>query len=101
LNEGTLTVALDTEISEELSQEGDVRDLIRGIQNTRKEMGLAVTDRIGLQLFGSEGLKQAWLKFSEYVAAETLAQSVEWHKTEGMKNLEAGEETWFVQIKKV
>jgi isoleucyl-tRNA synthetase len=101
LNEGTLTVALDTEISEELSQEGDVRDLIRGIQNTRKEMGLAVTDRIGLQLFGSEGLKQAWLKFSEYVAAETLAQSVEWHKTEGMKNLEAGEETWFLLIKRV
>lgn len=100
LNEGTLTVALDTEITEELSQEGDIRDLIRGVQNTRKEMGLEVTDRIRLRTFGSDRLKQAWDKFSDYAAAETLAASTAWGKTENMKELEAGEETWFVHIEK-
>ncbi|MDR2486235.1 MAG: isoleucine--tRNA ligase [Treponema sp.] len=100
LNEGTLTVALDTEITEELSQEGDIRDLIRGVQNSRKEMGLEVTDRIRLRTFGSDRLKQAWDKFSDYAAAETLAASRSWGKTGNMKELEAGEETWFVHIEK-
>ena len=39
LNEGTLTVGLDTLLTKELIQEGQVRDLIRGIQNLRKEKG--------------------------------------------------------------
>jgi isoleucyl-tRNA synthetase len=100
LNQGTLTVGLDTEITGDLAQEGDIRDLIRGVQNTRKELGLEITDRIRLGLFGSDRLKQAWDKFSDYAAAETLAVSVVWGKAEGMKELEAGEECWFVHIEK-
>jgi isoleucyl-tRNA synthetase len=104
LNEGTLTVGLDTEITEELAREGDARDLIRGVQNTRKEMGLAVTDRIRLRLFGSERLRRAWDAFAEVVKAETLAGAVEWGEgdtMEGMKKIEAGEEVWFVHLEKV
>jgi isoleucyl-tRNA synthetase len=100
LNEGTLTVALDTEITGELSREGDVRDLVRGVQNARKEMGLAVTDRIRLYLFGSERLKEAWEAFADYAAAETLAVSVEWGEVEGQIGLEAGDEKWLVKIEK-
>jgi isoleucyl-tRNA synthetase len=100
LNEGTLTVALDTEITPELSREGDVRDLVRGVQNTRKEINLAVTDRIRIRLYGSERLKQAWEAFADYVAAETLASRVEWGQTEGQIPLEAGDETWLVKIEK-
>jgi isoleucyl-tRNA synthetase len=96
-----LTVALDTELTPELSREGDVRDLIRGVQNARKEQDLAVTDRISLRLFGSERLKQAWEAFADYVAAETLASRVEWGQTEGQIPLEAGDETWWVKIGKV
>jgi len=101
LNEGTLTVGLDTEITRELSMEGDIRDLIRGIQNTRKKMGLSVTDRIELCVFGSDYLKEAWERFSETAAAETLAVKTEWLKADGQTPLEAGEETWFVKIVKV
>ncbi|MDR2701662.1 MAG: DUF5915 domain-containing protein, partial [Spirochaetaceae bacterium] len=100
LNEGTLTVALDTEISEELSREGDVRDLIRGVQNARKESGLEVTDRIILYIHGSPRLKDAWEAFSDHVASETLAVVVEWGKTAGMIELEAGEDKWFIKIAK-
>jgi isoleucyl-tRNA synthetase len=101
LNEGTLTVALDTEITEELSREGDVRDLIRGVQNLRKEMGFAVTDRIRLNVFGSERLEKAWRSFAEMAASEVLAAEAEWKKTDGQVTLEAGEEAWLVKIEKV
>jgi len=98
LNEGTLTVGLDTEITRELSMEGDIRDLIRGIQNARKEMGLSVTDRIELCLHGVDSLKEAWDNFNETVATETLAIKTQWAKTDGQIPIEAGDETWQVKI---
>jgi isoleucyl-tRNA synthetase len=101
LNEGTLTVGLDTEVTEDLAREGDVRDLVRGVQNARKEQDLAVTDRIRLYLFGSERLKAAWTAFSDYVAAEILAVSVVWGPVEGQTSLEAGDESWLVKIEKI
>jgi len=100
LNEGTLTVGLDTEITRELSMEGDIRDLIRGIQNTRKETGLSVTDRIELCVHGSDSLKEAWDRFNKTAAEETLAVKTEWAKADGQISIEAGEETWQVKIKK-
>jgi isoleucyl-tRNA synthetase len=100
LNEGTLTVGLDTEITEELSREGDVRDLVRGVQNLRKERGLEVTDRIRLFLYGSERLKEAWKHFSVFVASETLASGTEWTKKDTQVSMEAGEDMWFVDIEK-
>ena len=100
LNEGTLTVALDTEITAELSAEGDVRDLVRGVQNLRKEMGLEVSDRITLALHGSDRLKKAWLSMRDYVAAETLATSVEWAAKSGQTPIEAGDESWQVSLEK-
>ena len=99
-NEGTLTVGLDTEVTEELSLEGDVRDLVRGVQNLRKESGFDVTDRISMRLAGSDRLKKAWEAFSEYVASETLATSVVWGEAGGMTDVEAGEESWRVSIVK-
>jgi isoleucyl-tRNA synthetase len=100
LNEGTLTVGLDTEITRELSMEGDIRDLIRGIQNARKETGLSVTDRIKLHIYGSDSLKEAWDQFGDLAASETLAVKTVWVKTEGQIPIEAGEETWLVKKKK-
>jgi isoleucyl-tRNA synthetase len=100
LNEGTLTVGLDTEVTGELAREGDVRDLVRGVQNLRKEIGLAVTDRISLRLFGSGRLKSAWEGFAAYVAAETLATEVLWEETPDGREVEAGDETWIVKIGK-
>jgi isoleucyl-tRNA synthetase len=102
LNEDTLTVALDTEVTEELSREGDVRDLVRGVQNLRKDTGLDVTDRIILMIDGSGRLKRAWESFSGYVAEETLAVAVEWGRDETREavSIEAGDEQWLVSLRK-
>jgi isoleucyl-tRNA synthetase len=104
LNEGTLTVGMDTDITPELSKEGDVRDLVRGVQNLRKELGFEVTDRILLSLGGSERLKSAWEAFSDYVSSETLASKTSWIDAEQFAwktEIEAGDEKWRVTIEKV
>jgi isoleucyl-tRNA synthetase len=101
INEETLTVGLDTEITRELSREGDIRDLIRGVQNTRKEMGFSVTDRIRLTVYGSDKLKEAWDNLSDTAAAETLAIETAWAQVEGQIAMEAGEDSWLVKIEKI
>jgi isoleucyl-tRNA synthetase len=101
LNEGTLTVGLDTEINAELSMEGDIRDLIRGVQNARKEQGLLVTDRIKLTVFGPGTLKAAWDNLSRIAAEETLAPQTEWAQVDGQIPMEAGDDSWLVKIEKI
>ena len=101
LNEGTLTVALDTEITEELQLEGYARDFIRGVQNLRKESGLAVTDRIELTASGSAALKKAFEMFADFIAAETLAVKTVWADSlaDGTE-IPAGEENWKAVVKR-
>ncbi len=99
-NEGTLTVALDTHIGIELLREGYVRDLVRGVQNLRKESGLEVTDRIDLALSGSGELKAALDAFSDFIKTETLALRLEWldEPRPGMTELEAGDLVWSASL---
>jgi isoleucyl-tRNA synthetase len=100
LNEGSLTVALDPELTEELVQEGLVRDLVRGIQNLRKERGLAVTDRIELYLHGPEEVRKAVEAFQERLAGETLAVSWVWRRHEQAAAVECGQEQAYVHLEK-
>jgi isoleucyl-tRNA synthetase len=101
LNEGSLTVALDSELTDELIQEGMARDLIRGVQNLRKEQDLEVTDRIELSLFGSGQVKQAIEANEDTLKSETLAVSWRWEKQEGAAEIDCGQETCFIFLKKV
>lgn len=102
VNDGTLTVGLDTNITDDLKKEGLARDLVRGIQNLRKEEGLSVTDRIALQVFGDEDLKSAFEMFSDFVAGETLCVKIEFNENakDGSK-IEADEKIWSVKIEKI
>ncbi|MDR1096056.1 MAG: class I tRNA ligase family protein, partial [Spirochaetaceae bacterium] len=103
LNEGSLTVGLDTELTAALTREGDARDLIRGVQNLRKESGLEVTDRIRLTVWGNGNgdLKAAWDDFKDLVCSETLAAESAWEQTGGMKPIEAGDKTWEVKLARI
>jgi isoleucyl-tRNA synthetase len=100
LNEGSLTVALDTDISQELLDEGNIRDLVRGVQTLRKDSGLAVTDRILLSIYGSEAFKRALDSHREFVSSETLASALAWEEKPGMSSVEAGEESWSIALSK-
>ena len=76
-NEGSLTVALDVTISEELRQEGIAREFVNRIQNMRKEAGLEVTDRIRVEIDAPVEFHSAVLTNSEYIRAQILAESLE------------------------
>ncbi len=99
-NEGSITVALDTKITDELKKEGYVRDLIRGIQNLRKESGFEVTDRINLTLSGDEELKSAYEMFSALISGETLAASSQWKDSLDGTEVESEDKKWRVAVAK-
>jgi isoleucyl-tRNA synthetase len=100
LNEGSLTVALDPELTPELVREGLVRDLVRGVQSLRKERGLAVTDRIELEISGSEELRRAVEAFQERLTGETLAEGWSWRRHPDASEVECGQEIAYVHLRK-
>jgi isoleucyl-tRNA synthetase len=101
LNEGSLTVGLDAEITEELKAEGIIRDLVRGIQNIRRESGLDVSDRIEIFLYGDGvELREAAEDFEDYLLSETLATSIRWEKRPGGRKIECGGNPCSVFVKK-
>lgn len=69
-------VAIHTELSTELIREGLVRDLVRHIQNLRKEIGLEVTDRILVAYSAGDHLAAAVEAHGNYLAGETLALEI-------------------------
>ena len=75
-NEGTLTVALDLTITEDLRLEGIARELIRSIQTLRKESGFDITDRINVTLPENDDNRTCLNKFSEYIASQVLANEI-------------------------
>ncbi|MDR0385050.1 MAG: DUF5915 domain-containing protein, partial [Prevotellaceae bacterium] len=75
--EGSLTVALDVTITEELRREGIARELVNRIQNIRKDMDFDVTDKISVTIEQNSDIQLALEDFKEYVAGQTLALSIE------------------------
>ena len=75
-NEGSLTVALDITVTDELRNEGVARELVKRIQNLRKESGFEITDRIDIQLEHNEHTDMAVEQFRDYISAQVLANSL-------------------------
>ncbi len=71
--EGSHAVALDLQIDEGLRQEGRGREVVHAVQNARKNAGLAVEDRIELDLDGDPVLIEAAREQRDYLSEETLA----------------------------
>ena len=65
-------VILDGDVTPELEVEGAARDLIRAIQQTRKDSGLDVSDRIKLTIAGDEATLAAIAAHEELIKSETL-----------------------------
>jgi len=72
-----ITVAIDTELSEDLIAEGYAREFVNRVQNMRKDAGFDVTDRIKISFSSdSEQFSGAIFNFKDYIATETLADSL-------------------------
>jgi isoleucyl-tRNA synthetase len=72
-----VTVAIDTELTEELIAEGYAREFVNRIQNMRKDAGFDVIDRITISFLSDEKLNAYINKFSDYVSAEVLADNLD------------------------
>ena len=75
-NEGSLTVALDITVTEALRVEGAAREIVKRIQNLRKESGLEITDRIAVSLTHSDLTDKAVAEYGDYVRSQVLANSL-------------------------
>ncbi len=76
-NEGSITVALDVTITDDLRKEGIARELVNRIQNLRKDSGFEVTDRIDVMLQKDENIINAVSTNLAYIKAETLTEELE------------------------
>jgi isoleucyl-tRNA synthetase len=77
LSTNDMVAVLDFELSEDLLREGKARDLVRLIQQARREAGLHVSDRIRLSLSLPPDWEAAASAFREYLAENTLASELD------------------------
>jgi isoleucyl-tRNA synthetase len=70
-------IALDTRLTPELAAEGTARDVVRIVQQARRDAGLAVSDRIRLTIGADGAVAEAVRAHAGFVAAETLAVALE------------------------
>ncbi len=76
LAEGNVTVVLDTNLTEELIEEGFVNELISKLQNMRKDSGFEVTDRIRVGIADNDRLVDILRRNEETVSRQVLANEV-------------------------
>jgi isoleucyl-tRNA synthetase len=73
---GTGLVVLDTAVTGELAAEGVARDVVRAVQQARRDAGLEVSDRISVTLHADESVRDAVRTHEEFLRSETLADDV-------------------------
>lgn len=69
-------IVLDTEVTPELEVEGVARDLVRAVQQARREAGLDVSDRIRLEISGAETVYRAVNSHRSFIGGEVLASGL-------------------------
>ncbi len=75
-SDGGLTVALDTELTDDLVAEGNAREFVNRIQNMRKDAGFNITDRIAISFRGSASIRSTIKQMESYIKNETLAVEI-------------------------
>ena len=82
-NVGEVTIALDTQLSEELVKEGLAREVVNKVNTMRREAGLDVSDRIGITIESNDRVKQAFEDHRDYICGEVLATEVVFEANDG------------------
>lgn len=77
LNEGSITIALDEEITEKLRIEGLAREMVNRIQNLRKSSGFDVEDKIDIRLERTPMTEQILAAHKDYISTQVQARSIE------------------------
>jgi isoleucyl-tRNA synthetase len=94
-----MVIAVDTKITEQLKLEWIARDLIRTIQDARKEAEYNVSDRIKLSITWDK-IDQILNLFKDYIESETLSKITSLSDFDISKNLEIDEDKFEIKLKK-
>ena len=78
--EGEIGVILDTQITDELKEEGYVREVLSKVQNMRKDKGFEVLDRIELYVSGNDIIEDVIRRHEDEIKKETLALEVKYNE---------------------
>ncbi|MDU2353721.1 MAG: DUF5915 domain-containing protein, partial [Anaerococcus sp.] len=97
--DGNVFVVLDTEITEDLKDEGYAREFISKIQNMRKDSGFEVTDRIDIAYQCDDDLNRSIEKFADEIRSETLADTLE-RKNVDINSIELNDKSIAVEVKR-
>jgi isoleucyl-tRNA synthetase len=100
--DGGYLSALDTALSGDLVDEGFAREIVRSVQDARKQAGLEVSDRIVLGVSGSAAIERALAGHRDFIMAETLAIRWETGQSDAQYSTsrELGAEQWTLQFRK-
>ncbi len=101
-SEEGITVAIDSELTEDLIAEGYAREVVNRIQNIRKDSGFDVMDKIKVIYKTDEKLSSYINKFSDYIKNETLADLIEKGEPENgfVHDFELGDFTCSISVQK-
>jgi isoleucyl-tRNA synthetase len=77
VEESGFVVALDTRLTPELVEEGMARELVRRVNDMRKDAGFRVEDRIVTYYAGPESVQEVFNRFADYIRQETLSVRLE------------------------
>ena len=99
--EGDIGVVLDTNITDELREEGHVREILSKIQNMRKESGFEVADKINIYVSGNEMLENIIRKFEEQIAKDTLAVEIVYNADSNYQEVKINGENLSLAVEKL
>ena len=96
-----ITVVIDTNLTEELIEEGFVREIVSKIQTMRKDSGFEVMDTINITIAGSEKVVAIALKNAESIMSDTLGKSLINAEGENAKEWDINGEKVTISVTKI
>ncbi|SHK45540.1 Isoleucyl-tRNA synthetase [Hathewaya proteolytica DSM 3090] len=99
--EGDIGVLLDTNITEELREEGHLREILSKVQNMRKESGFQVDDRINMYVSGNNMLEDIIRKYEDTIKKETLTVNILFDEESDYKEIKINGETLNLNVEVV
>lgn len=101
MNAGIITIALETELTEDLILEGIARELVNKINTMRREANFAVTDRVHVYLSSTDRVYKALQLFDKYIREEVLAIEISYVQHPGSIVWDINGELTSIAIEKV
>jgi isoleucyl-tRNA synthetase len=100
VNENELTIGFDTELTQELINEGIARDIVRAIQTIRKDNDFDVSDHIVINYDGNENIDDVFDQYKDYILSETLCDELN-KVSLSTADIEVGDNTIKIEISKL